>query len=97
MVAKIERSAHNASSVRSNAPTPGARNLSDQTMSTESAKDAAHLGALLSWIVVAGSEMTGGSDVRRRSSVRLLPHISVSLHNALLSDGSSPLGLKGND
>ena len=42
---QVERSAHHAPTVSGDTPAPGARNLGDQTVSAEAAKDAADCGA----------------------------------------------------
>jgi len=45
MIASIERSAHDAAPVNGDAPAAGARNLGDQSVSTEAPKDAADFRA----------------------------------------------------
>jgi len=54
---QVERSAHDAAAVNGDAPAPDARNLGDQTVSAEAAKDATDFGACLSGIFAGLPQM----------------------------------------
>ena len=58
VVPEIERSSHDAVSVKGDTPAAGPGDLGDQAVSVAAAKGAADLGAFLYGIVPEGPEMT---------------------------------------
>ena len=83
MVPQVECCSHNTAAIDSDAPTPGARNLGDQTVSTEAAKDSADFGALLFGVFPTFAQMGSGNQPSADIPIVESADAVVTVHDAL--------------